>query len=270
MNDTRAERWNPRQYAEVARFVTDLGMPVVELLAPRPGERILDLGCGDGPLTARLAALGCQVIGVDASPDMVAATRALGLDARVMDGEALTFEGEFDAVFSNAALHWMKDGAAVIDGVWRALMPGGRFVGEFGGRDNVATICAALNAARERRGLPALAPWFNPGPEEYRAMLERRGFRVAIMLHFPRPTPLPGPLRGWLETFAGAFLAGVPPAAVGGFLDEAVNALRPKLLDAAGVWHVDYVRLRFAAQRRSHEPPLPAAAAEGDDAEHGK
>jgi SAM-dependent methyltransferase len=166
-----------------------------------------------------------------------------------MNGERLSFDAEFDAVFSNAALHWMRDGAAVIDGAWRALKPGGRFVGEFGGRDNVARICAALNAARERRGLPALAPWFNPGPVEYRAMLERRGFRVATMLHFPRPTPLPGPLRVWLETFAGAFLAGLPGGEVDGFLDESVNALRPELLDAAGVWHVDYVRLRFDARR---------------------
>jgi SAM-dependent methyltransferase len=249
MSDFCSQDWNARRYAEVARFVTDLGMPVVELLAPRPGERVLDLGCGDGPLTAKLAALGCTVVGVDASPDMVAAARALGLDARVMNGERLSFDAEFDAVFSNAALHWMRDGAAVIDGAWRALKPGGRFVGEFGGRDNVARICAALNAARERRGLPALAPWFNPGPVEYRAMLERRGFRVATMLHFPRPTPLPGPLRVWLETFAGAFLAGLPGGEVDGFLDESVNALRPELLDAAGVWHVDYVRLRFDARR---------------------
>jgi trans-aconitate methyltransferase len=249
MSDFCSQDWNARQYAEVARFVTDFGMPVVELLAPQPGERVLDLGCGDGPLTAKLAALGCAVVGVDASPDMVAAARALGLDARVMNGERLVFDAEFDAVFSNAALHWMRDGAAVIDGAWRALKPGGRFVGEFGGRGNVAKICVALNAARERRNLPALAPWFNPAPQEYRAMLERRGFRVTTMLHFPRPTPLPGPLRGWLETFAGAFLAGLPGGAVDGFLDESVNALRPELLDAAGVWHVDYVRLRFAAQR---------------------
>ena len=168
MTDPASQSWNARQYADNARFVTDLGMPVVELLAPRPGERILDLGCGDGPLTAKLAALGCSVVGVDGSPAMVAAARALGLDARVMDGQALSFDGEFDAVFSNAALHWMKRGEAVIEGVWRALKPGGRFVGEFGGRDNVGAIVAALNAASARRGMADAVSLVQPRPRGIR------------------------------------------------------------------------------------------------------
>lgn len=249
MTDLGSQSWNPCRYAASARFVTDLGAPALELLAPRAGERILDLGCGDGPLTARLAAAGCEVVGVDGSAAMVAAARALGLDARVMDAQALTFEAEFDAVFSNAALHWMPRAAAVIDGVWRALKPGGRFVGEFGGEGNVAGICAALNAARTRRRLPALAPWFNPSPAQYRALLEERGFQVAAMEHFPRPTPLPGPIDDWLANFAGAFLADVPHGDQARLLAEAVGELRPTHLGVAGVWQVDYVRLRFAAYR---------------------
>lgn len=249
MSDPAAQSWDARRYGDVARFVTDLGMPVVELLAPRPGERILDLGCGDGPLAAKLAAMGCRVVGVDGSPAMVAAARALGVDARVMDGQALEFDGGFDAVFSNAALHWMPRAADVVAGAWRALEPGGRFVGEFGGRGNVAAIVAALNEARARRGLAAATPWYNPGPEEYAALLAAQGFRVETMLHFPRPTPLPGPLRGWLETFAGAFVADVAPGEADAVLDEAVAALRPALCDASGGWTVDYVRLRFAARR---------------------
>src|SRR5438445_8039406 len=120
---TMSQTWDPERYARNARFVADLGAPVVDLLAPRAGERILDLGCGDGVLTAKLASLGCQVIGVDASPQQIGAARKLGLDARVMNGEALDFDREFDAVFSNAALHWMRDPAKVIAGVHRALRP---------------------------------------------------------------------------------------------------------------------------------------------------
>lgn len=248
MDDRAHQHWDPRQYAENARFVTRLGAGVVELLAPRPGERILDLGCGDGPLTASLAALGCEVVGVDSSPGMVAAARALGLDARVMSGEALAFDAEFDAVFSNAALHWMQDAATVVAGVRRALRPGGRFVGEFGGADNIAAIVGALNAERGRRGLPAVQPWFNPGPAQYAALLEGHGFRVETMQHFPRPTPLPGSVRDWLATFADAFTAGLAPAGVDGFFDAVTAALRPALQQPDGSWVVDYVRLRFAAR----------------------
>ena len=130
---TSRQSWSPERYARNARFVSDLGMPVVELLAPRSGERILDLGCGDGALTKKLVDLGCEVVAVDGSAAQVEGARALGLDARVMDGERLDFDAEFDAVFSNAALHWMKRADSVIDGVWRALRPGGRFAAECGG-----------------------------------------------------------------------------------------------------------------------------------------
>ncbi len=207
-----AQTWNPETYARNARFVSDLGMPVVELLAPQPGERILDLGCGDGALTAKLVALGCEVVGVDSSPEQVAAAVRLGLDARVMDGHALDFDGEFDAVFSNAALHWMRRPDDVIAGVARALRPGGRFVGECGGAGNIQAIVTALFAAMRRRGIDPerLSPWYYPGPEEYRGRLEAHGFRVRSIALFPRPTPQPGDISGWLETFAGAFLSAVP------------------------------------------------------------
>ena len=141
MNQPQSQTWDPESYARHARFVSDLAGPVLALLDAQPGERILDLGCGDGALTKKLAELGCDVIGVDAGPDMIRAARELGLDARVVDGHELSFEREFDAVFSNAALHWMKrDPDAVVAGVARALKPGGRFVGEFGGHGNVAAI----------------------------------------------------------------------------------------------------------------------------------
>jgi SAM-dependent methyltransferase len=247
---TAGQDWPAARYAANARFVAELGLPVVDLLAARPGERILDLGCGDGVLTAKLAALGCTVVGVDGAVDMVRAATALGVDARVVDGHALTFEREFDAVFSNAALHWMTaDPDAVIAGVARALRPGGRFVGEMGGHGNVAAITVALVAALNRRGLDGAAaiPWYFPTPAEYRARLERHGFAVGRIELLPRPTPLPTGIEAWLETFAGPFLGPMPAADRKQVVAEVVKLLRPYLCDAEGAWTADYVRLRFAA-----------------------
>ncbi len=172
--------WNPDKYDEHTRFVSDLGMPVVELLQPRPGERILDLGCGDGVLTQKLIEIGCEVTGVDASRQMVAAALQRGIDARVMDGHTLTFADAFDAVFSNAALHWMKEPDRVIAGVWRSLKKPGRFVGEFGGLGNVDKLHRALLEAISMRGIPPgdVDPWFFPSPDEYRDKLVSAGFSV--------------------------------------------------------------------------------------------
>lgn len=159
---SHAQTWDPEQYAENARFVSDLGMPVVELLSPQAGERILDLGCGDGALTIKLQEFGCEVVGIDLSPEMVAAARSRGLDARVMDGQALEFSNELDAVFSNAALHWMKHPESVIACIQRALKPGGRFVGEFGGHGNVSAIVTAIESTLSSRGVVVASPWFFP------------------------------------------------------------------------------------------------------------
>jgi trans-aconitate methyltransferase len=248
---SNAQTWDPERYERNARFVSDLGSPVVELLAPQPGERILDLGCGDGVLTERLAALGCDVIGVDASAAQVGGARGRGLDARVMSGEQLSFEGEFDAVFSNAALHWMRNADAVIGGVRRALRPAGRFVAELGGAGCVETIRSALIAALDRRGIAGSAadPWYFPTDTEYQARLERRGFKVRYIALIPRPTPLPGDLIGWLETFAESFTTKLAPAERPAFLAEVQEAIRPTLCAADGTWTADYVRLRFAADK---------------------
>ena len=246
---TENQTWNPDQYADKARFVSDLGMPVVELLTPQTGERILDLGCGDGPLTKKLADLGCAVVGVDASPEMIEASKKLGLDARVMDGHELTFQGEFDAVFTNAALHWMKQPDQVIAGVWRALKTGGRFVGECGGSGNVVTIVKALETALARRGIDAapLNPWYFASDAEYQSKLEAQGFVVNSIALIPRPTPLPGNITGWLETFAQSFTAALPESERADLLQEVADICRPKLCDPEGNWVADYVRLRFSA-----------------------
>jgi trans-aconitate methyltransferase len=208
------QQWNSSRYANNARFVSDLGEPVVELLNPQPGERILDLACGDGALTEKIIARGAEVIGVDGSSDMVTAARKRGIDARQADAYQLDFGPEFDAVFSNAALHWMKrDPDAVIQGVRRALKPTGRFVAEMGGHGNVAAITVALCATLENFGAKHSAemiPWYFPPLDEYRQRLEQTGFRADYIELIPRPTPLPTGMRAWLETFAIPFTSSVP------------------------------------------------------------
>ena len=249
------QQWNSSRYAKNARFVSDLGEPVVDLLNPQAGERILDLGCGDGALTEKIIARGAEVIGIDASADMVMAARHRSIDARVVDAYQLGFASEFDAVFSNAALHWMKrDPDAVIQGVRRALKPEGRFVAEMGGHGNVAAITVELRATLENYGIKdaaAIIPWYFPSPDEYRQRLNRVGFRTDYIELIPRPTLLPTGMRGWLETFAMPFTSSVPQEARANFLDEVTERLRPVLCDASDRWTADYVRLRFLARLSS-------------------
>jgi trans-aconitate methyltransferase len=243
------QTWDPASYARNARFVSDLGSPVVELLAPRPGERILDLGCGDGALTKKLVDLGCEVVAIDSSAPQVEAARKLGLDARVMGAEDLPFHEEFDAVFSNAVLHWIKNADLMIAGVFRSLKPGGRFVAECGGYGCVDKVKTALVQALNRRGMDGegRVPWYFPTPGDYATRLERAGFRVDSIALIPRPTPLPGDIIGWLEVFAQSFLHGLDDTARKEYLQEVRATLEPQLLDDTGTWIADYVRLRFAA-----------------------
>jgi trans-aconitate methyltransferase len=251
MGQNSRQHWSAQRYAETANFVPELGAPVLELLAPEPGEHILDLGCGDGVLTEKIAAAGATVVAVDAAPDMVAAARARGLDARVVAGQHLVFDGEFDAVFSNAALHWMRPPEAVLAGVYRALKPGGRFVGEMGGHNNTAAIMVGLSAVLGRRGLDArhLSPWWFPSAAAYRAKLEGAGFMVDNIRIVPRPTPLPAGLEAWLDTFTEDFFGALPSPDRVPARTEIVDLLRPILMDEEGVWIADYVRLRFRAHR---------------------
>jgi len=247
---TAGQSWDADAYARTARFVSDLGVPLVDLLAPRPGERVLDLGCGDGALTQELARRGADVVGVDASPSMVAAARRRGLDARLADGQDLAFDAEFDAVFSNAAIHWMPRQAAVVAGVRRALRPRGRFVAEFGGDGNVQAIREALHAELARRDIDAAGcdPWTFPTARAFGALLADVGFVIDAIGLIPRPTPLGGHLADWLDVFAGAFLAMVPVPERVPFKDAVAARAAPALRAADGVWSVDYVRLHLVAR----------------------
>jgi SAM-dependent methyltransferase len=243
--------WDPALYAAHAGFVPALGAPVLDLLAPRAGERILDLGCGDGVLTEKLVAAGASVVGIDADKAMVASAIERGLDARVMDARQLNFAQEFDAVFSNAALHWVGAPQVVTAGVVRALKPGGRYVGEFGGFGNIAAIRTALRAvlkAHHFRVEPQETSYY-PTAEAFRTILEKAGLIVSFCEIIPRPTPLPTGMTGWLNTFRGGFIdsAGVPPEKRGQIIEDVRALLRPVLADDEGNWIADYVRIRFAA-----------------------
>jgi trans-aconitate methyltransferase len=241
--------WTPDRYARHAGFVPELAADLLTWLTPGPGERILDLGCGDGVLTDRIRAAGASVLGVDASAAMLDAAAARGLEVRQAAAERLAFHEEFDAVFSNAMLHWTTDIHAVATGVARALTPGGRFVGEFGGRGNVAAIVDAAAAELQARHVPPGPPWYFPGCEEFADVLAAHGFEVDRLMRFRRPTPLPTGIVGWLEVFGGPLLAEVPPADRAEVSAAIEARLAPVLRTADGRWTADYVRLRFAAVR---------------------
>jgi len=248
--------WNPADYDKNARFVSTYGNAVVDLLLERlngslQGLTGIDLGCGDGVLTLKLQELGADILGLDASPSMVEKTRALGVRAEVADGHYFAVASPVDFVFSNATLHWLRRPDEVLSSVVKALKPGGVFVAEFGGLGNVAAIMTAIHAELDRAGLPSVerCPWYFPAPQVYRNRLEKAGFSVEEMWHFPRPTPLPTGMRGWLETFAVPYLSDQPTQVQVEMLDRITDLLAPSLRDEEGQWIADYVRLRLVATK---------------------
>lgn len=251
----RSSQWNVADYGRNGAFVPALGLPAVELLAPRKGEHILDLGCGDGTLTQALVDAGAIVTAVDASPDMVAAARGRGLNAQIEDGEKLTFDCSFNAVFSNAVLHWMLDGAAVAEGVFCALKPGGRFVGEMGGAGNVQAMLAALNDELVARGyaLPGSDQQWYPSVEQFVAIYMTAGFIDVNARLIDRPTRLPAGPAGWFRTFRSGYLnvVGVPESECESVFEAAAERIPPILCGADGIWRADYVRLRFSMRKAS-------------------
>ncbi|MEU5880408.1 methyltransferase domain-containing protein [Spirillospora sp. NPDC047279] len=249
-------------YDSAFGYVSAHGAPLVDLLDPQPGERVIDLGCGTGTFAAEIAERGAEVLGIDGSVDMVSQAAKLhpGLSFAVGDAHDFTTSESFDAVASNAALHWMtRDPDAVISSVHAALRPGGRFVAEMGGAGNCAELIAAMQTAWRVFGLgePEL-PWYFPSPGEYTNRLEDAGFTVRLLEYADRPTRMtegPNGAADWVRIYAANALADVPPELIEPLLGRINDLAAPALRRESG-WVADYVRLRFAAVRKADSNSL--------------
>jgi trans-aconitate methyltransferase len=238
-------KWDAAEYARVGGFVAELGQAALDLLDPHAGERILDVGCGDGTLTKKIVERGATVLGIDNSPEMIAAAREKGIDAVRMDVADMTFRSEFDAVFSNATLHWVLETEQAARAIFRALKAGGRFAGELGGEGNIARLREALDTELVIRGyLPPTesSNWY-PSPEEFAAVYEAAGFDHIDARLIERPTPLDHGIGEWVTTFRKGWLdrAGVP--------EQERAEIASAVADRFGSNVADYVRLRFIMRK---------------------
>ena len=247
----RQDSWNANLYENHA-YVWHYGTDLVDLLAPQPGERILDLGCGTGQLTAQIAEAGAVAIGIDNSSEMIACAQEKypDLEFLMANGANFRFSEQFDAVFSNAALHWLKPPESVIACIWQALKPKGRFVAEFGGRGNIQSIITGINAARQEHGYREVGnPWYFPSIANYATLLEKQGLEVLYAKLFDRPTQLEGEggISNWIVMFGNRLLADIPPEHKIRIIQTVAEKVRPKLY-REGTWWADYRRLRIIAQ----------------------
>lgn len=247
----QAESWNANLYDSKHAFVFAFGQGLVELLDPQSAERILDIGCGTGHLTAKIAESGAVVIGMDSSPTMLAKAQSTypTLTFEIADARTFAFAEPFDAIFSNAALHWIQDAEAVVTQIAKALKLGGRFVVEFGGKGNVVAIASALQQAFEQVGHTSQVVWYFPSIDEYASLLEKHGLRVSHAWHFDRPTKLEdgdAGLRHWLAMFAASSLEQLSPQEYETVLNHIEAQLRPTLF-CEGDWYADYKRIRLVA-----------------------
>jgi SAM-dependent methyltransferase len=238
-------KWDAADYAKVGAFVAELGGAALDLLDPQPGERILDVGCGEGTLTRKILERGATVLGIDNSPEMIAAARAVGIDAVQLAAEDMQFFGEFDAAFSNATLHWVLEKEQAARAIYRALKPGGRFAGEMGGEGNIKNLRQALDEELIIRGHvpPVEASNWYASPEEFAAVYEAAGFREVDARLIERPTPIEHGLAAWVTTFRKGWLdrAGVP--------EEERAEIGAAVADRIGSNVADYVRLRFIMRK---------------------
>lgn len=250
---TNNSLWDAQHYDQKLGFVSQLGQDLVAWLQPKPGERVLDLGCGTGDLTAQISQSGAHVVGMDISASMVGAAQAKYEQLQFIVGNAEDFHTDepFDAVFSNAALHWMTHPSNVIACVWQALTPGGRFVAELGGKGNVGTVISACEEALDEIGVSSQGknPWYFPSIGQYTTLLEHQGFHTADAIHFDRPTEMldgDNGLEHWLLGFAGSYLDGLDLSTQRRVIERVATISRPHLFNN-GRWWIDYKRLRIRA-----------------------
>ena len=250
-------QWNSTLYDEKHAFVSRFGEDVLTLLNAQPSERILDLGCGTGHLSWKISEKGADVIGMDASEEMVAKAKASypTLSFELGDARTFHFPDPFDAVFSNATLHWIPEAGIVAENIRQHLKIGGRLVVEFGGKGNTGTLLQGFKKILKDRGYEKNAAvdfWYFPSLGEYASLLEQHGYRVTFAAHFDRPTPLEGTdgVKNWLRMFGGNFLVGIPSPAVEEILSETQETLR-SILFQDGQWVADYKRIRVVAVREN-------------------
>ena len=248
------QNWDASEYRQHAAFVALLARDLIDLLNPQPGEAILDIGCGDGRLSAEIQQLACTVTGVDSSPSMVAASKHRGIQAYLLDAHHLHAQrtikqSSFDAVFSNAALHWLNEPEKVIQGVHAALKPQGRFVAEFGGHGNIAALLKAMKEVFDENSSfgEFRHPWYFPKPDQYQTLLKKHGFKVKSIELIPRPTPLNSGLEKWLAIFANSITGHLTAEQNKVFLAAVTDKLKAVLYTRENGWVADYVRLRFEA-----------------------
>lgn len=237
--------WNPDEYKKYTGFVSQLAMPVVDLLEPKSGERVLDVGCGDGTLALEIERRGAKVLGVDLSKEMVQKAGANGIDAMVASVTNLPFKEKFDAVFSNAMLHWVLEADLAVENIANSLKSGGRFVCEFGGEGNANYLVKAMELAFKKHPEfgEFINPWYFPSPAAYKSKLEQFGFKVDYLESIPRPTPMED-IDKWLDIFANGVTKHLNKEQFELFKIECKNHLKEHIYTQKDGWILDYVRLR--------------------------